>query len=89
MKIKLLKAIRKRFSWYYKKDGTPVLMDNWLSTVKMFDVELPKDSAITKEEYNDRLFKSQIFEPFVKSQYMYIVCKRTHRKLKNEKKVRF
>lgn len=39
MKAKLLKQIRKRYSWYFNKDNFPVLLDNKKEEVILFDIE--------------------------------------------------
>lgn len=51
MKIKLLKKIRKRFSWYWNKDNFPVLIDHKTKSVDVLDLEyLKKYNSYTDEE---------------------------------------
>lgn len=39
MKTKLLKKIRKRYLWYFNKQGYPVLIDKKKQTAKLYDLE--------------------------------------------------
>ena len=39
MKTKLLRKIRKRYQWYFNKDGYPVLLDMMEETAKLYDLE--------------------------------------------------
>lgn len=42
MKIKLLKKIRKRFSWYLTKNGFPVLINHSTKNAQVIDLEYLK-----------------------------------------------
>jgi hypothetical protein len=39
MKTKLLRKIRKRYDWFFNKDGFPVLIDNFKKIVTIYDFE--------------------------------------------------
>jgi hypothetical protein len=39
MKVKLLKKLRKRYSWYINTDGDPVLINHRTRSVTLFDIK--------------------------------------------------
>lgn len=39
MKVKLLKKLRKRYEWYFKEDGFPVLLDHYEKKATLYDLE--------------------------------------------------
>ena len=39
MKVKLLRKIRKKYDWYFNKDGYPVLINYTDKTVVLYDLE--------------------------------------------------
>lgn len=76
MKVKLLKKLRKRFSWYYREsDKAPILVDHKNQTVEIYDKEPSRigEGTISKQEYNDRCFKSDLFFDYLggRKKYMY------------------
>jgi len=39
MKTKLLKKIHKRYNWYFNSEKNPVLIDKFLKTATIYDIE--------------------------------------------------
>lgn len=39
MKTKLLKKLKKKYDWYFNKDGFPVLINHYTKTVVIYDYE--------------------------------------------------
>ena len=76
MKVKLLKKIRKRYSWYFKKDKTPILIDHSNKTVEVYDVDyvskahnyteqqIQNDVKVPLKEWCYRWFRVDIFKTF-------------------------
>jgi hypothetical protein len=75
MKVKLLKKIRKRFSWYIGVSGSPVLVDHKNKTIKKINesfyrkyvdsLEGPiKGLEIPLEEACFRLLKTFMLKPY-------------------------
>jgi hypothetical protein len=51
MKVKLLKKLRKKYNWYFNKDGFPVLIDHSNKIATVYDLEyLAKRANYTLEE---------------------------------------
>jgi hypothetical protein len=51
MKVKLLKKLRKRYSWYFNNDNFPVLIDHHNKSVRIYDLEYV--SALNKYTLED------------------------------------
>ena len=51
MKVKLLKKLRKRYSWYFNNDNFPVLIDHYNKSARIYDLELV--SALNKYTLED------------------------------------
>jgi hypothetical protein len=76
MKVKLMKKIRKRFSWFISSNGKFILIDHKLKMTIVYDEEHAcKISGISKAEIPDkvqceveewiwRLFKEHMTKPF-------------------------
>lgn len=77
MKTKLLKKIRKRFSWYLNSERRPVLIDNCKKEVKTYtDIDISfllsvgtysefiKESEQVKNEKAWNLFKSNMLDDY-------------------------
>ena len=50
MKVKLLKKIRKKYNWYFNKDGFPVLINHHKQTATVYNLELACKLTSTKIE---------------------------------------
>jgi hypothetical protein len=50
MKVKLLKKIRKKYNWYFNKEGFPVLINHYKQTATIYNVELACLKTDTKVE---------------------------------------
>jgi hypothetical protein len=99
MKIKLLKKIRKRFGYYFRKsDGYPVLVDykkrkhtifsqKYLPELNGYSSgkEMMKHIEIDLEEYAWRCMKERMLKPFGFS-YGDVVFNRLKRRCKKNKK---
>lgn len=76
MKVKLLKRLHKRYSWYFNKEKFPVLIDHLNKRVTVFDVEqccalngyaaadLDKFVKVPMQEWALRHMKVQILKPY-------------------------
>jgi hypothetical protein len=72
MKIKLLKKLKKRYSWYFNKTKYPVLIDHLLKKAIVYDLEycLEKDNFKIEElkcehtEYALRILKKDILTKY-------------------------
>jgi hypothetical protein len=76
MKVKLLKKIRKRFSYYFRKDGTLVLVDhhkkrpiiydlaNVLAMRNMTPEDFTKQVHIPEQQWLWRMLKDDMLKPF-------------------------
>ncbi len=70
MKVKLLKKIRKRFTWYKNNAGTYVLADKLMKSVTFINEfhykQLTTESTniVGIDEYLYRLLKDKLLKPF-------------------------
>ncbi len=76
MKTKLLKKIRKQFSWYFNKDGFPVVINHEKQEVDIYDLEycskrigytleeVEVKVKVSHQEWALRLLKNDILKPY-------------------------
>lgn len=89
MKVKLLKKLRKRYSWYRNTDGLYVLVDKLHKDVKFFGMKYYEDNwtypSVPEcgiETYLERCFKTTLFGITFKE----LIYRDTCKKLKIRKK---
>lgn len=86
MRAKLLKKLRKKYSWYFNVDNFPVLLNHETRTVRLYDLEymcerrgytlqdVEKKVKVSHQEWALRLMKSDIL-----SKYGYSLQERSYR----------
>lgn len=56
MKVKLLKKLHKKYSWYFNKDGFPVLIDHIEESVTLYDLEYMSNlTGYTLEDIKEKV----------------------------------
>lgn len=81
MKVKLLKKLRKKYSWYFNKDKFPVLLNHELKTVIVYDVDecasrftnKTKEVLLKEIEVEHHVWALRIMKRDILSRYGYSI----------------